>query len=95
LPLASATLIGVGTGGTFSITLLLIASRARDAVIAARLSSMAQGIGYMISAVGPLAAGLLHSATGGWELPLIVTIGVCGAQMLAGIGAAREGAITR
>jgi CP family cyanate transporter-like MFS transporter len=92
-PLASATMIGIGTGGTFSITLLLIASRAHDAVIAARLSSMAQGIGYMISAVGPLAAGLLHSATGGWELPLIMTIGVCAAQLLAGTGAARPGVV--
>jgi CP family cyanate transporter-like MFS transporter len=95
LPLVSATLIGVGTGGTFSITLLLIASRAHDAVIAARLSSMAQGVGYMISAAGPLAAGLLHSATGGWEFPLIFTIGVCAAQLLAGMGAARQGVITR
>jgi MFS transporter, CP family, cyanate transporter len=95
LPLVSATVIGVGTAGTFSITLLLIASRAHDSVIAARLSSMAQGIGYMISAAGPLAAGLLHSVTGGWEFPLVVTIGVCAAQMLAGVGAARHGVIQK
>jgi CP family cyanate transporter-like MFS transporter len=95
LPVVPATLIGIGTAGTFSITLLLIASRARDAVIASRLSSMAQGIGYMISALGPLVAGLLHSVTGGWEFPLVVTIGVCAAQVLAGLGAARHGVISR
>jgi CP family cyanate transporter-like MFS transporter len=95
VPLLWATLIGIGTGGTFSLTLLLMASRARDAVIAARLSSMAQGIGYMISAIGPLLAGLLHSASGGWDLPLIVTLGVCGAQLAAGLAAARPGVIAR
>jgi CP family cyanate transporter-like MFS transporter len=89
LALVWAALMGIGTGGTFSVTLLLIASRAHDAVIAARLSSMAQGIGYMLSALGPLAAGLLHSMSGGWDLPVIVTIGVCGAQLVAGLMAAR------
>jgi CP family cyanate transporter-like MFS transporter len=90
-----ATLIGIGTGGTFSVTLLLMASRAHDAVIAARLSSMAQGIGYMISALGPLVAGLLHSMSGGWDLPVIVTIGVCGAQLVAGLMAARPQIVAR
>jgi MFS transporter, CP family, cyanate transporter len=94
-PFLWATLLGIGTGGTFSATLLLMATRAADAVIAARLSGMAQGIGYMISALGPLAAGLLHSVSGGWVLPIIVTIGVCGAQVAAGLGAARQGVVAR
>ncbi len=95
LSLLWATLLGIGTGGTFSLTLLLMASRARDAVIAARLSSMAQGIGYMVAALGPLVAGLLHSVSGGWNLPVIVTIGVCGAQVAAGLAAARPGVVAR
>jgi CP family cyanate transporter-like MFS transporter len=90
-----ATLLGIGTAGTFSVTLLLMASRARDAVIAARLSGMAQGIGYMISALGPLVAGLLHSISGGWQAPLIMTIAICGAQLVAGLGAARPGVVSR
>jgi CP family cyanate transporter-like MFS transporter len=94
-PWVWAMLMGIGTGGTFSVTLLLMASRAKDAVIASRLSSMAQGIGYMISAMGPLLAGVLHSATGSWQVPLMVTIGVCGAQVLAGLQAARPGTVAR
>ncbi len=94
-PLLWATLAGVGTGGTFSLTLFLMASRAHDAVIAARLSGMAQGIGYLVSALGPLSAGLLHTATGGWTVPLAVTIALCFAQLAAGLGAARPGAIAR
>jgi len=95
LSLVWATLLGIGTGGTFSLTLLLIASRAQDAVIAARLSGMAQGIGYMISALGPLSAGLVHTASGGWSVPILLTIGILGCQLVAGIGAARRGVIAR
>ncbi len=95
LALVWATLLGIGTGGTFSVTLLLMASRGRDAVIAARLSGMAQGIGYMISALGPLTAGLLHSVSGGWQVPLLVTMGICAAQLAAGFGAARPGMVNR
>jgi CP family cyanate transporter-like MFS transporter len=95
LALLWATLIGIGAGGTFSVTLLLMASRAHDAVIAARLSSMAQGIGYMISALGPLVAGLLHSISGGWDLPIMMTIVVCGCQLAAGLMATRSQVVAR
>jgi CP family cyanate transporter-like MFS transporter len=95
LPLVWATLLGIGTGGTFSLTLLLMASRAHDEVIARRLSSMAQGIGYMISALGPLVAGLLHSISGGWTLAILAMIAICLAQLGAGLAAARPGAIAR
>ena len=93
LPYLWATLLGIGTGGTFSLTLLLMASRARDSMRAASLSSMAQGFGYMISALGPLGAGLLHSVSGGWTVPVAVTLAVCGAQIVAGMQAARPGVI--
>ena len=74
---------------------LLIAWRAHDAVIAARLSGMAQGIGYMISALGPLAAGLVHAASGAWSMPILMSIGSLAAQLSAGVGAARRGVIAR
>jgi CP family cyanate transporter-like MFS transporter len=47
---------------------------------------MAQGFGYMLAATGPLIAGLLHSASRGWQVPLLVTIGVSAAQLAAGVG---------
>jgi CP family cyanate transporter-like MFS transporter len=95
LSLLWATMLGIGTGGTFSLTLLLIGSRAHNAVIAVRLSSMAQGIGYMIAALGPFTAGLLHSAGGGWTLPIAFTLLILGGQLAAGVGAARPGEIAR
>jgi MFS transporter, CP family, cyanate transporter len=94
LPFLWAAMIGVGTAGTFSVTLLLMASRGADAVVAARLSSMAQGIGYLVSALGPLGAGVLHAATHGWAVPLIAVIAVCVAQLVSGVGAARQRTIS-
>lgn len=93
LPLVWATLLGIGTGGTFSVTLLLMAARARDSAVAGQLAGMAQGVGYMISALGPLSAGLLHSATGTWAVPVTVTLCVCAAQIAIGLRAARPGVI--
>jgi CP family cyanate transporter-like MFS transporter len=84
-----ACFIGVGTGGAFSIALLLLASGIRDAASAARLSSMALGIGYLLAAPGPFLAGLIHAATQSWQLPLLITIGVAAIQLAAGLGAAR------
>jgi len=69
-PLASiwlwVVLLGLGQGGQFSVALLLIVLRSRDTPTAARLSGMAQGVGYTLAALGPLAVGLLHDLTGGW-----------------------------
>jgi CP family cyanate transporter-like MFS transporter len=88
-----ACFIGVGTGGAFSIALLLLASGVRDAAAAARLSSMALGIGYLLAAPGPFLAGLIHAAARSWQLPLVLTIGVAAIQLAAGLGAARLEAI--
>jgi CP family cyanate transporter-like MFS transporter len=88
-----ACCIGVGTGGAFSIALLLLASGSRDGASAARLSSMALGIGYLVAAPGPFLAGLIHAATQSWQLPLLITIGVAAIQLGAGLGAARLEAV--
>lgn len=85
-----ATILGVGTGGAFSMALLLLASGKRDAATVARLSSMALGLGYLFAAPGPFVAGLVHAATGSWQLPLLMTIGLSSVQLVAGLGAARS-----
>ena len=88
-----ACFIGVGTGGAFSIALLLLASGSRDGASAARLSSMALGIGYLLATPGPFLAGLIRAATQSWQLPLVLTIGVAAIQLAAGLGAARLEAV--
>lgn len=86
---AWVVVLGLGQGGTFSMALTLLAVRARDAATAARLSGMAQGVGYTIAAVGPLGVGLLHEAAGDWRLPGLF-LGLIGlAALWAGFGAGR------
>ena len=71
-------LLGIGQGAALALALLMIVVRAGDDDTAARLSSMAQGIGYLLAAAGPLLLGLLHAATGGWTVPLLTLIALCG-----------------
>jgi CP family cyanate transporter-like MFS transporter len=87
---AWAVLQGVGQGALTSVALTLIVLRSSDAHIAAQLSSMVQGVGYGLGAVGPLLVGLLHAWTGGYNAVgcfflIVATLGVC-----AGIGAGRN-----
>lgn len=55
------------------LALINLRTRTHDGSIA--LSGFAQGIGYLIAALGPLSIGLLHDATGGWAASLALLSG--------------------
>jgi CP family cyanate transporter-like MFS transporter len=61
-----ALLQGIGQGGLFAMAMTVIVLRSPDSHVAAHLSGMAQGVGYLLAALGPLMVGVLHSATGGY-----------------------------
>ena len=82
-------LLGLGQGAALSLALLMIVLRAGDDNTAARLSSMAQGFGYLLAATGPLVTGLLHAATGSWTIPLILLVALCGVELVVGLAAGR------
>jgi CP family cyanate transporter-like MFS transporter len=73
----------------FALALTLIVLRSPDAHVAANLSSMAQGVGYTIASMGPLAVGLVHDMSGGWANVgwVFAVIGVLATA--AGLGAGR------
>jgi len=93
-PIASiwlwAVVLGLGQGGAFSMALTLIALRAADSHTAARLSGMAQGVGYILAALGPLLVGVLHDATGGWNTVGALFTFIVIAALVAGLGAGRS-----
>ncbi len=60
IPLWSA-LIGLALGGVFGVALSFMVLRARHVESAARLSGMAQTVGYLMASLGPLGVGLLHA----------------------------------
>ncbi|MFJ3584433.1 CynX/NimT family MFS transporter [Streptomyces sp. NPDC090127] len=85
-----SALLGVGQGGAVGLALTLIVLRAGDAVTASRLSGMAQTVGYLLAAAGPLTAGAVHQATGSWTVPIVLVLCVCAAALGVGLLAARD-----
>uniref|UniRef100_A0AAU2V5H8 MFS transporter n=1 Tax=Streptomyces sp. NBC_00003 TaxID=2903608 RepID=A0AAU2V5H8_9ACTN len=85
-----AAVLGVGQGGAVGLALTLIVLRSGDARTAAQLSGMAQTVGYLLAAIGPIAAGAVHQATGGWTVPIALVLGVCAAALAVGLFAARD-----
>jgi MFS transporter, CP family, cyanate transporter len=88
--LLSVGLLGLGTGACFSLALTFFVVRAADARVTAALSGMAQSLGYLLAATGPLLVGLLHDVTGSWDLGLVaLAVATLGATVF-GLGAARD-----
>ncbi|MEO8856229.1 MAG: MFS transporter [Burkholderiaceae bacterium] len=81
---AWAVLQGIGQGGTFAMAMLVIVLRSPSAPVATQLAAMAQGIGYLLAALGPLAIGLIRARSGGFEWSWLLFL-------LLGIGAISSG----
>lgn len=82
--------IGIALGGAISLSLALLGIRARHARQAAELSGMAQSLGYILAAVGPLLIGFLYDVTHTWTTPLITILIVILLMACAGVGAGRD-----
>ncbi|MGV1792109.1 CynX/NimT family MFS transporter [Rhizobium sp. A37_96] len=73
-----AVLQGIGQGGLIAVALTVIVLRSPDAHVAAHLSGMAQFVGYLLAAIGPLVVGMIHGWTGSfaWSSVLFVLLGL-------------------
>ena len=73
-----AVLQGIGQGGLIAVAMTTIVLRSRDSHVAAHLSGMAQCVGYLLAAIGPLIVGLIRSWTGSfaWCAVLFVLLGL-------------------
>ena len=83
-------LIGVGQGACFALGLNLFVLRTERVADTARVSAMAQSIGYTLCAFGPLLVGLLHDATGSWTGPLVLLLALIVPQAVSGALAGRN-----
>jgi len=92
-PLGSAPgwvlLLGVSQGACLALAIFFTMARAPDPAAAASLSGLAQSVGYLVASAGPLALGLLHSATGGWNIPFALLLAVAALELVVGVLAAR------
>lgn len=82
--------LGLGMGGMFSIALALIVLRAASPAMAADLSGMAQGVGYVLAAFGPLALGLIPETFGSWRWAGLLFAIILGFAFVFAMGAARD-----
>jgi len=83
------SVLGLGQGACLALAIFFMMARSPDPGIAASLSAFAQSAGYLVSSAGPLELGLLHSATGSWNIPVTVLLVLCGFGLAVGILAAR------
>ncbi|GAA3549323.1 CynX/NimT family MFS transporter [Nocardioides daeguensis] len=90
-PLGWLWALAIGCGAsTFPLILTLIGLRSRTPEGTAALSGFTQSAGYLIAAAGPFGVGLLHAATGGWTVPVLVLLALCVPLYLCGLYATRD-----
>jgi MFS transporter, CP family, cyanate transporter len=83
-------LAGVSQAATLALAFLFFVLRSRNQAQAAELSSMAQGFGYALAALGPVVMGALHEASGGWTLPLWFLLVLMVPELVFGLEAGRR-----
>jgi CP family cyanate transporter-like MFS transporter len=81
---------GLAQGSGFALALTLIVLRSPSPLTAARLGGVAQCLGYLLAAVGPLVLGWLYDLTGGWTVPVLLLVACLVPMTWAGWGAARN-----
>jgi CP family cyanate transporter-like MFS transporter len=52
---------------------------------------MAQAVGYLVAASGPVLLGVLHDAIGSWRPVLMILLGLLAIQTISGLRAAKPG----
>jgi CP family cyanate transporter-like MFS transporter len=81
---------GLAQGGGFALALTLIVLRSATPLVAARLGGVAQCVGYLVAATGPVLLGAVHDATDGWHWPVMLLLIALVPMAWAGWGASRD-----
>ncbi|WAL65901.1 MFS transporter [Amycolatopsis cynarae] len=84
-----SVVLGLGGGACLVLALTFLGLRAPDPAAAGALSAMAQSIGYLLAAVGPVIFGFLHSVSAGWQVPIIFMCVAAAGQAIVAIAAGR------
>ena len=92
-PLGEAPLwvlvLGVSQGACLGLAIFFMMARAPDPGVAASLSAFSQSVGYLVASAGPLEVGLLHTATGSWDVPVALLLVLAGFELAVGVLAGR------
>lgn len=83
-----------GPGASISLALLFMVLRSTSGEQTSQVSGMAQSVGYVLAAIGPVAIGALHDLTGSWTIAMTVLGFVLVPQAAATAVAARDATMT-
>lgn len=75
--------IGIGQASSFPLSLSLISTRAGNQRLTTMLSSVAQGVGYLLAAFGTFLFGWLSSVTSSWSTSVLGLILLTAVQVVA------------
>ncbi|WP_432492351.1 MFS transporter [Kineococcus gypseus] len=89
----AVVLVGAGGGAALVLALAATSERAADAAGAVALSGMAQSVGYLLAAAGPVLVGAAHAASGSWVPPLLLVGALALVQLAAGRRAGAGGVV--
>jgi MFS transporter, CP family, cyanate transporter len=84
-----------GPGASISLALLFMVLRSTSTTQTSRVSGMAQSVGYILAAVGPVAIGALHDVTGSWTIAMSALALVLIPQAASTVVAARNVTMSR
>ncbi|TLM74591.1 CynX/NimT family MFS transporter [Pseudarthrobacter sp. NamB4] len=74
-----AALLGFGLG-IFPLVMVMISRSGASTAETTALSTLAQSTGYLLATAGPFGMGLIHDASGGWTLPLLLLLALAVVQ---------------
>ena len=90
LALLWAVIAGFGQGCSLVVALTLIGLRGRTPHETTQLSGMAQSVGYLLAAAGPVAAGALAEHTGDWDAALTMVAVLAAVQIAVAFAVGRD-----
>jgi len=83
------SILGVVLGGTFGLALLFLVLRSHDTEEATELSGMAQSVGYIVAATGPMLFGGIFDLTRNWDYALLFLFLIAALKLYMGLGAGK------
>lgn len=87
-------MIGIGIGMAFSLAMMFFSLRTKNIQETAELSGMAQSLGYLLAAIGPILFGWLHDITYHWAVPMLMLIFISGIILITGVNSGKNVYVT-
>ncbi len=86
----SAVCLSSGSGGAISLAMAFMSMRSPTAARASQLSGMAQSVGYVFAAIGPVTIGIIFDLFQSWTLSICLMGGLIIVHFLAGLAVGRN-----